>query len=175
MRISQLPEQNQQNGKQSWLLPLSFKIRLRDIFFHISIYPLRLDLSPKFFLNFLSNFDIPPCVGNFQIYAGHISRKRIASRHFYACPSPLKIRLQVLVITLYAEANYSFPKAAFSPNSRDGWSKLWFALSKFSQKIRRQLETLGFLYFVWLAIFSSVMALQFVNNIHHIAWYYVCV
>ena len=41
------------------------------------------------------------------------------------------------------------------------WRKLWFALSKFSQKIWRCLGTLAYLYFVWFVIFLNVMALQF--------------
>ena len=45
-----------------------------------------------------------------------------------------------------------------SPNSRKGWRKLWFALSKVNQKI---LGTLVYLYFVWSAVFLNVMALQF--------------
>ena len=48
------------------------------------------------------------------------------------------------------------------PHSRKGWIKLWFALSKFSQKIWRWLETLDFLYFVWLSIFGNVMVLQII-------------
>ena len=37
------------------------------------------------------------------------------------------------------------------PPRRKGWKKLWFALSKFNQKIWR-LGTLVYLYFVWVAI-----------------------
>ena len=42
-------------------------------------------------------------VKNFEIYGVHIPRKCIDSRHFYSCPSPLKTRPQVLVITLYKQ------------------------------------------------------------------------
>ena len=52
-------------------------------------------------------------------------------------------------------------KKSVSPNIRKGWRKLWFALSKFSQKVWRWLGTRGFLYFLWIVIFSNVMALQF--------------
>ena len=45
LRISQLPDKNQQNGKQSGLPPFSFKIRTNDIPFHISINCLGLYLS----------------------------------------------------------------------------------------------------------------------------------
>ena len=41
-----------------------------------------------------------------------------------------------------------------------GWRKLWFAISKFNQKIWRWLGTLVYLYFVWFVIFLNVMALQ---------------
>ena len=37
--------------------------------------------------------------------------------------------------------------------SRKGWSKLWYVLSKFNQKIWRWLGTLGYLYFIWFVIF----------------------
>ena len=42
---------------------MSFKISLKDTSFHISINSLGLYLSPECFLNFLSNFYIPLCVG----------------------------------------------------------------------------------------------------------------
>ena len=54
------------------------------------------------------------CGKNFQIYGVHIPRKCIDSRHFYSCPSPLKTRPQVLVITPYAEGNYALPGSIFS-------------------------------------------------------------
>ena len=98
-RISQLPDQNQQNRKQSWLHPLSFKITLKDASFHFSISSLGLYLSPECLLN-LSNFYIPPYGKHFQIYKVHIPEKCIDWRHFYSCPSPLKTRPQVRVITL---------------------------------------------------------------------------
>ena len=52
----------QQNGKQYWLQPLSFKISLKDTSFHISLNSLVLYLCPQCSLSFLSNVCIPPCV-----------------------------------------------------------------------------------------------------------------
>ena len=99
LRISQLPRYNQENGKQSWLTTLfSFKISLKDTYFHISINFLGLYLSPECSLNFLSNLFIPLCRKNFEIYGVHIPRKCIDLRHFYACPFLLKTRRQNLVI-----------------------------------------------------------------------------
>ena len=40
------------------------------------------------------------------------------------------------------------------------WRKLWFALSKFNQRIRKRLGTLVYMYFVCFVIFLNVMALQ---------------
>ena len=57
------------------------------------------------------------CGKSFQIYGVHIPRKCLDSRHFYPCSSPLKTRPQVLVITPWAEENYSFPHAAFFQKS----------------------------------------------------------
>ena len=39
------------------------------------------------------------CGKKFQIDGAHIPRKCIEYRDFYSCPSPLKTRPQVLVIT----------------------------------------------------------------------------
>ena len=50
---------------------------------------------------------------------------------------------------------------SFPFNSRKGWRKLWFALSKFNRKIWRWLGTLGFLYFFWFVMFLNMTALQF--------------
>ena len=46
-KISQLPGYKQQNGKQCFLQPLSFKISLKDTSFHISLNFLGLDLSTE--------------------------------------------------------------------------------------------------------------------------------
>ena len=61
-RITQIPGQSQQNGKQCSLPPLFFKINLKETSFHISINSLGLYLSPECLLNFLSNVYTPPCV-----------------------------------------------------------------------------------------------------------------
>ena len=52
----------------------------------------------------------------FQVYGVHIHRKCIDLRHFYSTPFPLKTRPHVLVITPWAERNYSFSEAAFFEN-----------------------------------------------------------
>ena len=109
----------------------------------------------------------------FQIYGIHIPRKCDESRHFYSCPTP-QSKLSPKFLSSpplpQAELNYAFPQAAFfqksvPPQQQKGWRKLWFALSKFYQKIWRWLGTLGYLCFVWLAIFSNMMVLQFWKNI----------
>ena len=136
LKMSQSPGQNQQNGKQCLKPPLSFKISLKDAFFHISINSLGLYLSPEGLLSFLTNL----CGKNFQIYGIHIPRKCIESRHFYPCLSQLKTHPQVPVIIPQAEENYPFLQVTFSrksvfPNSRNRWKKLGFALSEFNQRI----------------------------------------
>ena len=70
------------------------------------------------------------CGKNFQIYRVHIPRKCIESRHFCSCPSPLKTRLQALVILPSAEENYPFPLEAFfqksvSPIAETGGENRW--------------------------------------------------
>ena len=76
-------------------------------------------------------------------------------------PSLVKTLLQILVITLpQGEGNYSLSQATLfrksvSPNSRKEWKKIWFALSKLSQKIWRWLKALGYLYFVWSVFFQT--------------------
>ena len=129
-----------------FLPPLSFKISLRDTSFHISLDSLGFLISPEWLLNFLWLAYSNMCGENVSIYGIHIPRKCIESMHFYSCPSPLlKTR------------GRSFWKS-FSPE-RKGWGKLWFALSKFNQKIWRWLETLVYLHW-WLY--------SFVNNIYQI-------
>ena len=55
LRMSQPPGQNQQNGKQFWLLRLPFKISFKNTSFHIFINSLGIYFSPECLLNFLSN------------------------------------------------------------------------------------------------------------------------
>ena len=85
------------------------------------------------------------CGKNFHIYGVHIPRKCIDSRYFYSCPSPLKTRPQLFVITPYAEGNYSFSQAAFfqksvSPNNKKGWRKLLIATDLLYQNSVRKYE-----------------------------------
>ena len=95
------------------------------------------------------------CGNIFSIYGVHIHRKCTESMHFYSWLSPpLKPPGRI------------FWKSV-SPR-RKRWRKLWFAVSKFNQKIWRWPGTLVYLYFEWLVIFLNVMALQFRNNIFQI-------
>ena len=71
-----------------------------------------------------------------------------------------------LCIFTHAPVHHSKLQVQFLENllplpRRKWWRKLWFALSKFNQKIWRWLGTLVYLHFVWFAIFLNVMALQF--------------
>ena len=67
LMIPQPLGKNQQNGKQSWLPLLFFKISLKNTSFHVFINFLGLCLSPECFLNFLSNRFISLCaIKNFK-------------------------------------------------------------------------------------------------------------
>ena len=78
---------------------LSFKISLKDKFFHISINSLGLYLSPEYLLNFISNFYIPPCVGKFSKFMVkvHIPRKFIDRGIFIHAPSHSKLTPKFLL------------------------------------------------------------------------------
>ena len=117
-RIFEPQGQDQQNGKRILcrLLPLSFKIDLKDTSFHISINSLGLYLSPKSLSNFLSNLYIPPWLGTifkfmvFRFLENAFPSQKTESRHFYSCnlsqnsPSGSHHHPQ-------AEGNYSSPQA----------------------------------------------------------------
>ena len=133
-----------QNGKRILcrLLPLSFKIDLRDTSFHISINSLGLYLSPESLSNSLSNLYIPPWLGTifkfmvFRFLENAFPSQKTESRYFYSCnlsqnsPSGSHHHPQ-------AEGNYSSPqavvfgKSTFPINRKGGG--LWSALSKFTQ------------------------------------------
>ena len=85
----------------------------------------------------------------FNLWCSH-SKKIIEPLLFYSCPSP-PLKTPGRMFWKYI------------PTRQKGWSKLWFALSKFNQKIWRWLETLVYLHFAWFVIFLNVMALQFLN------------
>ena len=145
---------------------LSFKISLKDTSFRISINSLGLYLSLQ---NarwiFFSNFYIPPCVGKFFKFMEFTFLQNPLTwgifthglPHSKFAPNVLSSRPRQKEIT-HSSTQYSFENL-FHP--RAGWRKLWFTLSKFSQKIWRWYGTLGFSYFLWFAIYSIVTALQF--------------
>ena len=105
-------------------------------------------------------------------YDVHILRKCIESKHFYPCHLPFPLS-QNSPPTSYHHLPHCrhrgiahFHQAAIfwrsiSPNSRKGWNRPWFALSKFRQKIWGWPGKLRYLYFLWLVIFSNELALQF--------------
>ena len=95
-----------------------------------------------------SDFYIPTCVGKMFLFVVFIFPRKCIPMHFYSCPIPW---LKTLGWIFWKSSS---PKMVC-------WRKLWFALSKFSQKIWRCLGTLAYLYFVWYVIFLNVMALQF--------------
>ena len=95
-----------------------------------------------------SDFYIPTCVGKMFQFVVFIFPRKCIPMHFYSCPSP---PLKTLGWIFWKSASLKMVC----------WRKLWFALSKFSQKIWRCLGTLAYLYFVWFVIFLNVMALQF--------------
>ena len=107
-RIFEPQGQDQQNGKRILcrLLPLSFKIDLKDTSFHISINSLGLYLSPESLSNFLSNLYIPPWLGTifkfmvFRFLENAFPSQKTESRHFYSCNLSQK-----------PQSNYSSPQA----------------------------------------------------------------
>ena len=55
------PRLQPKNGKQYFLPPFSFKISLKNKFFHISLILLAFHLCPEYWI--FSNLYIPPCMG----------------------------------------------------------------------------------------------------------------
>ena len=123
-----------------------------------------LSLSSECLLNFLSSVYILPCVGkifNFMEFS-FLENAIIRGIFTHAPPlSPPSSCHHALGRRKLLIPQVAFFRKSVSRNSRNRWRKLWFALSKFSQKIWRWLGTLGFLCFVWFAIISNVMTLQF--------------
>ena len=111
--------------------PLSFKISLRDTSFHISLNSLGFSLQ-NCLLNFLSCIFQHVWEKVFSLWCSH-SPKMNWMYHFYSCPSPL-----------LKTPGRIFWKSVF-PQTR--WRKLWFALSKFNQKIWRWLVYFHLVYF----------------------------
>ena len=117
--------------------PLSYKISLRVTSFHISLNSLGFSLQ-NCLLNFLSCIFQHVWEKVFSLWCSH-SPKMNWMYHFYSCPSPL-----------LKTPGRIFWKSVF-PQTR--WRKLWFALSKFNQKIWRWLGTLVYFHLVWLQFF----------------------
>ena len=163
-----------QNLRRNWLalwkmtcgmwriLTQSFKIGLKDISFHISRNSIGLYLSRECLLNFLSNFYIPPCVGKiFKFMEFTFLENGLIRGIFTHAPPQSKLAPKFLSSHPRQKEITHSPRLSVSLNSRKGGKKLWFALSNFSQKIWRWLETLSFLYFVRFEIFLNMMTLQF--------------
>ena len=101
-------------------------------------------LSPsRMLLLFSLTFSLSWLEKSIKIYGVDIPRRCIESRHFYLCPPPqLKFTSKFLssrcpqAIEIYSFSSGSvFFENNFLPNSRKRWSKIWFALLKFSGKI----------------------------------------
>ena len=129
-----------------FLPPLSFKITLRVTSFHISLNSLGFYLS-----RMLVQFSVflPTCVGKIFQFMVFTFPENALNQSFLLMPPVPHLKLQV-----------EFFENLFPPR-RKRWRKLWFALSKFNQKIWRSLGTLVYLHFAWFVIFLNVMALQF--------------
>ena len=141
--ISELPGKNQQNGKQSWLPLLSFKISLKDTSFHICINVLGLYLSPECLLSFLSYYCIPPWVGKTiklleftflenalirDIFTHAPPNAKLAPKFLSSCSRQKEIT--------HSPRHHSFENLFSSKTEKRG-RKPWFAISKFRQKIRK--------------------------------------
>ena len=146
-KISEPPSQNQQNDKHSvdyHLSPSRLASRIHP--FNISVNYLGLYLSimlVEFTLH------VPSLLRNIFTHALFPYLKFLSK--FLSSPSRRE--------KLYIPPGSVFLKNCF-PQQHKGVGKLWSALSKFIQKIWISLGTLGYLHFVWFAIFSNVMALQ---------------
>ena len=124
------------------------KISLKDTSFHISLKSLGFYLSQECLLNFLQLVYYTMCGNVFQFTVFTFLENALNLCIFTHAPVP------------HSKFQAEFFENVFPPR-RKGWRKLWFALSKFNQKIWRWLGTLVYLYFVWFVIFLNVMALQF--------------
>ena len=145
--------------KHSWSPPLFFRISLKDTSFCISLKFLGLYLSAEWLLNFLSKLYIPPCVRKIFKFTEFTFIGNVFIWGIFNHPSlHLKLTPRFLYHALDRRKINSFTQAEFFRKSvcsycRKRWRKLWFALSNISYKIWTWLGTLGFLYFVWFAVF----------------------
>ena len=95
-----------------------------------------------------SDLYIPSCVGKiFQFIV------------FTFLENALNLCIFTRAPVAHSKLQVKFFDNLFPPRQKK-WRKLWFALSKFNQKIWRWLGTLVYLYSVWFVIFLNVMALQ---------------
>ena len=124
------------------LPPLSSKISLRDTSFDISFNYLGfLSLQNAYWI--FSDLFIPICVRKtFQFAA-------------------LTFLENAFNLFIFTHDPVPHSKLLVEFFEKFCWRKLWFALSRFNQKIWRWLGTLVYLHFVWFVIFLNVMALQF--------------
>ena len=106
------------------------------------------------------------CGKNFQVYGIHILENALILCIFtHAAPYSKLAHKFLLSRPKQKEITHSTRKDSFEnlfpPRAELGIGGYDFPLSKFSQKIWRWLGILDFLYFVWFALISNVMALQF--------------
>ena len=106
------------------------------------------------------------CGKNFQVYGIHILENALILCIFtHAAPYSKLAHKFLLSRPKQKEITHSTRKDSFEnlfpPGAELGIGDYDFTLSKFSQKIWRWLGILDFLYFVWFALISNVMALQF--------------
>ena len=116
------------------------------------------------------------CEKKIQIYGVHIPSKSNESSNFYLCPSPLKTPSNSCDLP-YRQKRIIHPPSKhpfenlFPTTAERGREKLWFDLSKFSQKIWRWLETCFFYILYDLQFFQMWWLYSFANKIYHIVWY----
>ena len=129
-----------QNDKQCWLIPLSFKISLKDTSFHIFINSIELYLSQKFLKIFSQVYIFYHVWKYFSNLLCSHSRKCIEYRHFYSWPSPLKTCPNFLSLhTRQKEVTHSprqdlLQKSVF-PNNRKILKKLQNLIRKYEDDL----------------------------------------
>ena len=131
------------------LLPFSLKISLRDTSFQISLIFSGFYLSPECLLNFL-----------WLAYSTMCGKVFFQFMVFTFPENALNLCIFTHTPVPHSKLKVEFFENLFLPRQK-GRRKLWFALSKFNQKIWRRLGTLVYTYFVWFVFFLNVMALQF--------------
>ena len=143
---------------------------MEDVHFIINLYSFPLSLVPQTNPSFPRLCQLPPPKQNnflklpppfllTPLFWGYLNtqvriNKMLNSLYYQPCRSRLTPRKDpfIFVTPLGFISLRNACWIFFQTLSRTGWRKLWFALSKFGQKIWRWLGTLDFLYFVWLTI-----------------------